>query len=119
IEYVSDKNFLEQYYNNEWNFGPNHETFAYATYQHQQFWASGLVMPRLGRNWIAQTQWLPRVDGAVVGQSFWDLFVYNARAGAAYAEARPAEVNPGPVLTTDRRIDTARLNLGQEISLPF
>jgi hypothetical protein len=119
FEYVSDKNFLEQYYNNEWNFGPNHETFAYATYQKNQFWASGLVDPRYGRNWIAQTQWLPRLDGAVIGQSFWDRFVYNARANAAYAEARPAEVNPGPVLSTDKYINTARLNLGQDLSVPF
>jgi hypothetical protein len=119
VEYVSDKNFLEQYYNQEWNYGPNHETFLYGTYQYHQFWSSALVMPRLGRNWIAQTQWLPRLDGAVVGQSFWDLLVYNARVNAAYAESRPAEVNPGPVQPTDVYSNTARLNLGQEVSLPF
>jgi hypothetical protein len=119
IAAVSDQNFLEQYYKNEWDFGPNQETFAYLTWQRQNLWASGLVMPKLGRNWVSQTEWLPRVDGALIGQSFWDLFVYEARANAAYAQSRPSQVYPFAVLPTDRRIDTGRFNLGQELSLPF
>jgi hypothetical protein len=45
--------------------------------------------------------------------------VYNVRGSAGYALARPSEVNPFAVLPTDQRIDTARFNLGQELSLPF
>ena len=47
--------------------------------------------------WMTRTEWLPKVDGAVVGQSFWDLFVYNARASAGYAQLQPSTVNPLPV----------------------
>src|SRR5205807_1672309 len=63
---LSDKNFLEQYYKQEWDFGPNQETFAYLTWQRQNLWTSGLVMPKFSRPWIAQTEWLPRLDGSLV-----------------------------------------------------
>jgi hypothetical protein len=116
---LSDQNFLEQYYKWEFDTEPNQETFAYLTWNQRQFWAAGLVEGRVARPWIGETQWLPRLDGAVIGQSFFDLFVYSARANAGYARARPAETNPLPLLATDRRIDTGRIDLQQELSVPF
>ena len=119
LAYLSDKNFFEQYYKQEFDYGPSQETFAYLTYQKQNLWASGLVLPRLGQNWMTRTEWLPKFDGAIVGQSFWDLFSYNARASAGYAQLSPSSVSPFPVLSTDRSDGTARLNLNQELSVPF
>lgn len=116
---ISDQNFLEQYYKQEFDYGPNQETFAYLTDQYRNLWASGLVQPKLGQNWMTRTEWLPRAEGAVVGQSFWDLFSYNARANAGYAMLRPSTVNPFPVLPTDRPDNTGRFDLNQEISAPF
>lgn len=118
VAYISDKNFLEQFYRQEWEQGSNQETFAYLDWQRQNYSVSGLVMPRMSRPWIAQTEWYPRFDGSVVGQSFWDTLVYNADASAAYAQARPSQINPGPVLPTDRQVNTGRLDLMQELSLP-
>lgn len=117
--FVSDQNFLEQFYKTEWDLGPNQETFGYLTWNRRNFEATALAMPRLARPWIAQTEWFPRLDGYLVGQSLFDLFNYSASANAAYAQARPSQLNPGPVLATDQRIDTARLDLNQELSLPF
>ena len=119
VAYLSDKNFHESYFKNEFDTAPNQETFAYLTYQRRQFWAGGLLQPKLGRDWIAETQWFPKASGAVTGQSFLDLFVYNARASAGYAVARPSERYPFAWLETDQRIDTGRFNLNQELSLPF
>jgi hypothetical protein len=119
VSYLSDQNFLEQYYKQEFDLGPNQETFAYLTYNARNYWLAGLVEPKLDRPWIGETQWLPRLDGALVGQSFFDLFVYNARANAAWAMARPSTSNPFPLLTTDQRIDTGRFDLMQELSVPF
>jgi hypothetical protein len=119
IAYLSDKNFLEQYYKNEMDTGPNQETFLYATYQKQNLWASGLVMPKLGRDWETQTEWFPKVDGAVVGQSLGDYVLYNARGDISYAQLRPPTVNPGAVLPTEKYSDTGRLDFRQEISVPF
>ncbi|MDB5308751.1 MAG: LPS-assembly protein LptD [Gemmataceae bacterium] len=119
IAYLSDQNFLEQYYKQEFDLGPNQETFAYLTYQRENLWAGGLIQPKLGQNWITHTESLPKLDGAVVGQSFWDLFVYNARADATYAQLRPSQVNPFPVEVTDQQANSGRFDLNQDLSLPF
>jgi hypothetical protein len=119
VAYLSDKNFLEQYYKNEFDLGPNQETFAYLSWNRGNLWASGLANVRLERPWVPETQWVPRVDGALVGQSFFDMLVYSARANAGYALARPSEINPVSLLPTDQRIDTGRIDLLQELSLPF
>ena len=78
VAYLSDMNFLEQYYKYEFDTGPNQETFAYLTWNQRNLWAAGLAEVRLQRPWIGETQWVPRLDGALVGQSFFDLFVYSA-----------------------------------------
>ncbi len=119
VSYLSDQNFLEQFYKAEFDLGPNQETFAYLTHRYRNLWGSVLAEPKLGRNWNTQTQWLPRVDGAVTGQSFWDLFNYNARANAGYGLLRPAQMNPFSVQPTDQRVDTGRFDLLQELSVPF
>jgi len=120
VSYLSDQNFLEQFYKAEFDVGPNQETFAYLTHRYRNMWAAGLVQPKLDRNWQTQTQWLPRVDGAITGESFWDLLNYNARANAGYAMLRPSQQNPFAVLPTDRAaVDTGRFNLNQEVSVPF
>src|SRR4029079_12115754 len=81
LAYLSDKNFLEQFYKQEFDLGPNHETFAYLTWQQRTFGATVLAEQRFGREWVTETNWLPRVDAHVIGQTFLDdLFVYSARA---------------------------------------
>jgi hypothetical protein len=119
VAYLSDQNFFEQYYKSEFDLGPNQETFAYLTHRYQNLWASALVMPKLDRNWLTQSEWLPRVDGAATGQSFWDLLVYDAHASAGYGLLRPSQQNPFAVLPTDQRIDAGRFDLMQDLSLPF
>jgi hypothetical protein len=119
LAWLSDKNFLEQYYKQEFDHGPNQETFAQLAWINRNFWAAGLVEYRLDRQWAEETQWLPRLDGRVMGQSFLDLFVYNAHANAGYARARVSAVNPYPILSTDQNIDTGRLDFMQELSVPF
>ncbi|MBY0457946.1 MAG: LPS assembly protein LptD, partial [Gemmataceae bacterium] len=118
--YLSDKNFLEQFYKNEFDAGPNQETFAYLTYNRGTLWGSALLQDRINRNWVTETNWLPRVDGAALGQTFFDdRLVYSARASAAYAQLRTASQPPFPVLPTDQRTETGRFDLWQELSAPF
>ena len=120
LAYLSDKNFLEQFYKQEFDLGPNHETFAYLTWNQRNFWAAGLAEVRLDRAWVAETQWLPRLDGAATGLTFLDdWLVYSARGNAGYARARPSDVNPWPILSTDQKIDVGRVDLMQELSVPF
>jgi lipopolysaccharide assembly outer membrane protein LptD (OstA) len=115
---LSDKNFQEQYYKTEFDTDMNQELFAYLKWQHGNFAVAGLVEPGI-RNWVTQDIWLPRLDGAALGLSPFDLFTYNARASAGYGILRPTTVPPPPYLNTDVKDDTGRFDVVQDISLPF
>lgn len=117
--YLSDKNFLEQYYKQEFDTGLNYETFAYLSGSRGQYYGSLLAQGGLTRDWITEAQWLPNLNGAIVGQSFWDILQYEARAGAGYGRLLPSTVLPSPYLPTDQRIDAGRFDLLQEVSVPF
>src|SRR6185312_4494921 len=119
LAYLSDQNYLEQFNKQEFDYLPMQETFAYLTYQQDNLWSSGLISPRLGQDWMTRTEWLPRLDGSILGQSFFDRLVYNGRANVGYAQLSPASVAPFPVLSTDRPDSTARLDFMQDISMPF
>lgn len=118
VSSLSDKNFLEQFFKPEFDLGYNQESFLYVK-QQQDNWAwTGLTEGRLF-GWMTQTQWLPRADGFLIGQSFFQMFTYNAWANAGYAQLRPADLPPPPVHATDVNINTGRFDLMQELSLPF
>jgi hypothetical protein len=118
ISYLSDHNFLEQFYKIEYDQMPNQETFLYVKQQENNWAWTGLVEPRI-RNWVTETEWLPKMDGYLIGQSFFDAITYNAHASAGYAMLRVGQVPPQPVTTTDRPISTGRFDLWQELSVPF
>lgn len=117
--YLSDKNFYEQYYKIRYDDDPNQETFAYLYGAAGNFSWSALGEVNVNRPWVTETQWLPRVDAALTGQSFFDLFLYSARASAGYALLRPASQSPLSLIPTEVAVDTARVNLNQRLSLPF
>jgi hypothetical protein len=120
VSLLSDKNFLEQYWKNEFDMGPSQESFAYLDWKRRNFGATAMVQDRLNQQWQSQTNWLPRLDGHLIGQTFLDdLFVYSARGSAAYAQSRPSEYIPYPLLSTDRRVDTGRFDAWQELSAPL
>jgi hypothetical protein len=119
LAYLSDKNFLEQYYKSEFDLGPNQETFANLTWQQNNYLLNGLIEPHFDRPWVPETSWLPRVDGALIGQSFLDRIVYSSRFSAGYAQDHPTETFPVSILPTDQKVDTSRLDLMQKVSVPF
>jgi hypothetical protein len=115
---ISDRNFLEQYFRRDWETDLNQETFIYLK-QQQDNWAwTGLVEPRL-RDWITETEWLPRADGYLIGQKFFDLFTYNVHGSAGYARLRPTEEPAFAYSPTDIATETGRFDVFQELSLPF
>ena len=118
--YLSDKNFFEQFYKLRYDSDPNQETFAYLYGASGNFSWSALGEVNVNRPWVTETQWLPRVDGALTGQSLFDLFLYSARGSAGYALLRPASQSPLPVVPTEATaVDTARVDLNQRLSIPF
>jgi hypothetical protein len=115
---LSDKNFLEQYYKREFDQDPNQETFIYVKQQNNNWAWTALGETRI-RTWVSETEWLPRADGYLLGQSFFDLLTYNVHASAGYAQLKPTNEPPPPEDLTTRRDNTGRFDLWQELSLPF
>lgn len=115
---ISDKNFLEQYFKDEWDRDINQETFLFVKKQDENLAFTMLAKPHL-RPWITETEWLPLGSGYLLGQSFFDLFTYNVRGSAGYAQLLPTTVAPFPVDSTDVRTNTGRFDLWQELSLPL
>ena len=118
VAYLSDTNFLEQYYKLEHDMGPDQETFAYLKRQRGNLAGTVLVEANT-RDWVNQTEWWPKADAYWLGASFLDRLTHNAWAGAGYADLETTERPPPPLLPTTVPIDTGRLHLGQELAAPF
>jgi len=114
---LSDRNFMEQYFPNEYYNGPEEETSLYVK-QQQGIWAwTALAQTRI-QDWMTETDYLPKVDGYLIGEKLFGLFTYNVRADATLAHLQPADLPP-PYSVTTRNIETGRFDLNQELSLPF
>ena len=116
---LSDQNYLEQYYPNEFNNGLNQETFLYVkqSLEHENWAWTASVEPRL-RPWVTETEQLPVVNGYLIGESFFDRLSYNAWAGAGYYDLRLSSNNSfePPVSPTDQNDATGRFHFLQELS---
>lgn len=122
-EYLSDTNFLEQFYKFEFDSQPNQETFLYLNGASGNAYGSLLVQPNVRRPWITETEALPRADGYLIGQSLLgDLLTYSAHGSLGYYRFRPGDPTllPQPVLATESRdVDTGRFVLNQRLEMPL
>ena len=118
-EYFSDKNFYEQFYKSQFDQLPNQETFAYLYGANGHVGGSLLTQAKLERPYVTETEWLPRADGFIVGQSLLGLASYTARGSAGYAQLRPTTVFPFAPEVTDREAETARFDLMQRLEVPI
>ncbi len=118
LSLISDRNFMEQYYFSEYMNDLNQESFVYLKQQKDNWAWTALVEPRW-RDWVTETQWFPKLDGYLLGQTLFDRLIYSAHVGAGYAELRPTNQPPPPYQPTDVDINTGRFHLWQEVSLPF
>lgn len=118
--YQTDKNFNEQFYKIRYDQDPNPETFLYLYGGSGNFAWSGLGEVNVNRPWVTETQWLPRLDAALIGQSFFDTVVSTTRVNGGYALLRPASQSAQPTQPGEQRdIDTVRGDVYQRLSVPF
>lgn len=115
---LSDQNFLEQYYSNDFLNGPNQETFLYVK-QQNGIWAWSVLAEDNLQPWMTHTNWLPKADGYVLGLKIFDLFTYNVHGSAGYGQVRPTNTVPFNYFETLQTNTTGRFDLIQDISLPF
>ncbi len=107
FSYISDRNFLEQFFKREWEEDINQETFVYLKYQ-QDNWALSLLVEPALRPWITETEWLPRADGYLIGQDLFERLTYFARANAGYARFQPTNRVPPTFPATPQPTDFFR-----------
>lgn len=115
---ISDRNFLEQYFYQEFLNEETQNTFLYVK-QQQDNWAwTGLGQARL-QDWLTQEQWYPRFDGYLLGAKLFDVVTYNGKASVGFGNLETASQPPPPFEPTDVNIQTGRFDLWQEASIPF
>ena len=91
---ISDRNFLQQYYEPEWWNAKDETTgVEFKRYFDNSSWAVTADM-RL-QHFFSTTSWLPRGDHYLLGQSILDDWLtWSSHSSAAYAEYRPATIPP-------------------------
>jgi hypothetical protein len=118
---LSDRNFLEQYYKRVFDLDPNQATFWFLKQQStdQGNWAwTAMIEPRI-RRWVTETQELPRFDGWLIGQDFFQLLTYTTHVNAEYAWLRTSTDALPQVSVTDIPTSTFRGSWMEEAQLPF
>ena len=124
--WISDRNFLEQYYENEWDT--------------QKDLTTGVEVLRNGGNrqfsveadgrlndFFTQTQWLPKVQYSIIGQPLLgDALVWSGRTTAGYAELKTAVPPTNPVdaakwdpLAWEQEVATPRIGTRHSLEFPF
>lgn len=93
---ISDRNFLEQFFESEWDTGKDQETLLGLKAQNGQY--AGTIMGRVRLNDFDTTSdWLPKADAYVLGKSLWDGRAnWSSHSSIGYGRLRPAEAPLDP-----------------------
>jgi hypothetical protein len=96
VGYISDRNFLQSYYETEWDTLKDESTGVELkqTRENRSLSFSGDV--RLN-NFFTETEWLPRADHFWLGQSLLnDTFTWYEHSSAGFARFKPANMPTNP-----------------------
>lgn len=122
---VSDRNFLEQYFEREWDQEKDLTTSLRLRryFDNQMFDIVG--QPRINR-FFTETEWLPRIDHYLLGQPLFNRLTWYARSNVAYAHQRvltppqnASELARFQFLPWERDTEGIRAGTRQEIALPL
>lgn len=123
---VSDRNFLEQYYELEWDTGKDATTGLELKryFGNQSF---SLSWDTRYNDFFTQTEWLPRVDHFLTGQPLlFDRLTWFAHSQVSYAHQRPATQPEDPqqaalwqLFPWETDSEGIRAATRQEIDLPL
>lgn len=94
--YVPDRNFLEQYYENEFDTGKDQETLGYLRWADENYSATLLARPQVNP-FENDAQWLPKVDGYVLNEPLLGGWLnWSTHTSAAYANLQRADAPTDP-----------------------
>lgn len=94
-----DRNFLEQYYESEWDRGKDQENLLNLAIQNDNVTAGIMFQTRLN-DVFDQTEWLPRLDLNVLGEPLLgNLVTWSNHSWVGYGRIRPAQAPADPTDT--------------------
>ncbi len=123
---ISDRNFLEQYFEREWDMSKDYDTDLmlkqYRGNSTWDIWTSARINP-----WFTQTQWLPRADHFWLGQELLDdRLTWYEHSSAGYANmliaaqpTDPSEQAKFNWLPWEANVKGGRYFTTQELDFPF
>jgi len=118
--YLSDSNFLQSFFQNDYDTAPDQETVLYLKRQRGNFALTFMAQARVN-DFLPQNEALPRGDMYVIGQSLLnDHLTYNSHSSVGYFRVRPPAGMPllgSP--TFDASVDTGRVDTRHELDLPL
>ncbi len=120
----NDRNYMEQFFENEWDTGQDLENTLSIHHQYDNLSASVLGSGR-SNNFENQTDWLPKLDLTVLGEPvLGSPLLWSMHSSAGYAHSRPAEAPTDPndafaPLPYYQDIGGTVLMSRHELSLPF
>lgn len=123
--WISDRNFLEQYFEREWDQEKDFSTALrlrrYADNRMLDVWGQARV-----NDFFTETEWLPRVDHYWLGQSLFDRLTFYAHSSIGYAHQRVASTPVNAADLTKFQLQGGEVDAEglravtrQELDLPF
>ncbi len=97
VGWISDRNFLEQYFENEWdNFKDKTTGVELKQLRENRSWS--VTADARVNDFFTQTQWLPRADHFWLGQSLLgDRLTWTEHSSVGYAQLRTASFPSDPI----------------------
>ncbi len=132
LSYISDKNFLEEWFENEYDNGKQQETLVYLKKQRDNWAFTSLLNYRI-LDFVTTTESLPDFAFYLIGQPVGKLFTWYSENHAGWVRHRPADLSflrklllpeLGPASGTTARIDSRQevespLTIGDLRVVPF
>ena len=126
LGYITDRNFLEQFYEREWDTQKDATTGVWVE-RNLGTQSYNLIADIQVNDFFTQTTWLPKFDQFTLGQPiFGDRAFFNSHSHAGYGRLRTASTPTDPTdaaffdpLAWEADVDGVRVGSRQEINVPL
>lgn len=93
---ISDRNFLEQYFEKEWDQQKDQNT-GIELKRYADTMSYSLTSDVRLNDFFTQTEWLPRLDHYWLGQDVFNVLTYTAHTNVGYAKLQTADGPEDPI----------------------
>ena len=125
LGYITDRNFLEQYFENEWDQQKDFSTLLRLRNYNGNRMFDIFGQPRIN-DFFTETEWLPRADHYWLGQDLGEYLSWSEHTNVAYAHQRVATTPTDPqdaakfqLLPWETDSEGVRAITRQELSAPL